>query len=183
MWSENMDTSRQRRHRQSRRINRPEIGLNPDCVRSVATWLVIDLAPPLISATCNYCKKTGHFVVVCYKAKNKSGGKSVHAVDERSEEESSSDESGGDDGYAHLVNAVQPTKGTQGEWWEEINIGGVNTQIQLDTGAAKSFMSAKTYNQMTEKPPICPTKRKYQSYTQHPIPLLSTAVFPVVWKS
>ena len=68
------------------------------------------------------------------------------------------------------------------EWWETLKIGDRNVTTQLDTGASKSFMSAKTYYTMDDKPPLRPTKSVFHSYTQHPIPLLGTAVFPVKWK-
>ena len=63
-----------------------------------------------------------------------------------------------------------------------LQIGDKKVKTQLDTGAAKSFMSVETYNSMEEKQPLRPTKSVYHSYTQHPIPLVGTVVFPVKWK-
>ena len=138
---------------------------------------------PAIGSVCNFCKKKDHFAKKCIFKTNKKKGRGAHAIDEEEGENDDRSSDSDEGGYAHLVHTVHQVKGdNRNEWWETLKIGDRNVMTQLDTGAPKSFMSAKTYYTMDDKPPLRPTKSVYHSYTQHPIPLLGTAVFPVKWK-
>ena len=134
---------------------------------------------PAIGLTCNYCKKPDQFAKKCLlrKAKAQTG---AHVINEYEEYETSSSD---EDGYAHLIHTVNQVGDERKDGWSEmLQIGDKKIKTQLDTGAAKSFMSVETYNSMEEKPPLRPTKSVYHSYTHHPIPVVGTVVFPVKWK-
>ncbi len=82
---------------------------------------------------------------------------------------------------AHQIYTVTDTR-SDTKWWAELHIGNETVQMQIDTGAAKSLMPYKVYEQLRSNKPICSTDTGFQSYTKHPIDIAGFVVLPKKYK-
>ena len=111
---------------------------------------------PVKDSKCNYCRKKGHFAVMCHRKA------STHVVEEMCGSEESDN-----DGSAHLINTV--TDAGKHDRWKCIEVDGFHIDMQIDTSATKSLLPYKVFKDMLCDTPITKTARKFKSYTHHPI--------------
>ena len=123
---------------------------------------------PAKDATCNYCNNRGHFISVCRKRKQ-----DVNVV-EQTEDDSDGEWS------THMISSVDSN--TSSMWWQEIIINGKSVQVQIDTGASKSIMPLKTYEQLCPSIKLKKSSSKLRSYTNHQLTVLGSCTVPITYK-
>ena len=79
-----------------------------------------------------------------------------------------------------MVHTVKTTAQT-GDWWETIQINQRKVKVQIDTGSSQSLISYSLYKKL-KCPPLLKTKKKFQSYTQHPIKVHGCVTLPAAYK-
>ena len=142
---------------------------------------------PAYGKECRICGKQNHFARVCrnkseaaanksarnqnadrlHRARSKSPARrqsqnrSIHAVEENSEQDS-------DDGEFFLGVLEETTPGNY-SWWKMLQINDTPTHVKIDTGAQANVMSADTYQSLANKPALRSTLAVLHTYSNHAI--------------
>ena len=113
---------------------------------------------------CHKCGKKGHLKAVC-RSKPKGGGqrkRNPHTVKHVQEDDDSEDES-----PLYHIGSREDTHPIK----LMVQIEGHQVEMELDTGAAVSLMSEKTFKELWPEKKLSPTKCRLVSYSKEPIPV------------
>jgi len=117
---------------------------------------------------CHFCKKKGHLAVVCRKKKQAKGEprkEQAHRVDAHS----SGDES--DQEYT----MYQVSSGSSKPLIAHVKLNGIDTQMEVDTGASVSLMSEDAFKQLREcGAALSESKAKLLTYTGESIKVIGS---------
>ena len=112
------------------------------------------------TSTCHYCKKQGHLATVCRQKARDSKARSLTATHQLTGSDDETDECAE---YAlHYSSTGRPEPMTV-----LVTLNGLETSMEVDTGAALSVMSEQTYRSLWpgQKPPLHPTPARLKTYT------------------
>ena len=125
------------------------------------------------TASCNYCQKQGHIATACFKkARDQTTGEPSKKRRSTTTYQLDAEQVDSDAEpyplYYSTTERPQPIQVT-------VSLNGVETQMELDTGATLSVMSTRTYNSLWPsdvRPKLTPSSARLTTYTGERIPVL-----------
>ncbi|XP_064400007.1 uncharacterized protein K02A2.6-like [Halichondria panicea] len=138
----------------------PSIGPTQPCFRCGAAHPATTCK--FRTSTCHYCKKQGHISKVCRKRTrdskaDKTASRSTNQLTGSDDEEEDTDE------YRLFYSSAGRTQPIT----VPVTLNGLDTTMEIDTGAALSVMNEHTYRLLwpKRKPPLKPTSIRLKTYT------------------
>ena len=133
---------------------------------------------PYIKATCYYCQKVGHIAKACRKKQAKQAkGSNRNSVKQIQDGDDSSDD--GDYVVYTISSVCSPKQGII----LMVDLAGSQVQMELDTGAAVSIVSEKTYHTQLSSWPLESASVKLKTYGGEPIQVLGKLTLPVKYEN
>ena len=120
---------------------------------------------------CHFCKKKGHLAAVCRKkkklSKDKSSLEQAHHVDRETRDSEESDE----------YNMYRVSSGSSKPLMVTVKLNGVDTEMEVDTGASVSLISEEKFHQLQGNGRISlqKSKAKLLTYTGEAVGVLGSA--------
>lgn len=127
---------------------------------------------PASGRPCKYCKRMGHFAIVCHKKLRK--GLREMQLQPPEQQPSPAPVYYQSAQPVYYQPAPQPSpdnywlntitcQDTSPPWEVDLPLGGAQVRFKIDTGADVTVIDSETYRSMPNKPPLTPTKAKLMS--------------------
>ncbi|XP_064402603.1 uncharacterized protein K02A2.6-like [Halichondria panicea] len=139
----------------------PSIGPTQPCFRCGAAHPATTCK--FRTSTCHYCKKQGHISKVCRKRTRDSKADKTASRSTNQLTGSNDDDEEDTDEYSLFYSSAGRTQPIT----VPVTLNGLDTTMEIDTGAALSVMNEHTYRSLwpKRKPPLKPTSIRLKTYT------------------